>query len=227
MPWSRQLASALAVALVAPLLVSAQNPVLVPAKFTVVLDAAHGGDETGAQLASGVPEKTATLALSARLRSLLAARGFGVVTTRDTDTALDPDRRAAIANHANAGACLIVHFTASGSGVHIFTSALTPRPAERFLPWKTAQSAFVARSVALSGLLNSTLTQTGITVTLGSANLSGLDSMTCPAVAIEIAPERGPNGAIISQPFDPDYETRVASALAASLLTWRQQERAK
>ena len=69
-------------------------------RFVVVLDAAHGGDDTGGRLANGQLEKTFTLALSVRLRSLLAARGIQVVTTRESDATVDLNRRAEIANHA-------------------------------------------------------------------------------------------------------------------------------
>ena len=64
-----------------------------------------------------------TLALAFRLRSLLAARGFTVVMTRENDAAQKPgapaagnsaltlDDRAGIANHAHAAACLPVSYT--------------------------------------------------------------------------------------------------------------------
>ena len=58
-------------------------------RFVVVLDAAHGGDDPGGHLSNGQPEKAFTLALSVRLRSLLTARGIQVVTTRESDTAVD------------------------------------------------------------------------------------------------------------------------------------------
>jgi N-acetylmuramoyl-L-alanine amidase len=69
-------------------------------RFVVVLDAAHGGDDGGGQVGGSVAEKTVTLALSVRLRSLLTARGFSVVTTREGNVNLDSDARAQIANHA-------------------------------------------------------------------------------------------------------------------------------
>ena len=50
-----------------------------------------------------VLEKNANLALSVRLRSLLGARGIQVVTTRESDQSVALDRRAEIANHADAG----------------------------------------------------------------------------------------------------------------------------
>ncbi|HVZ83526.1 MAG TPA: N-acetylmuramoyl-L-alanine amidase [Terracidiphilus sp.] len=199
----------------------AQAPSAPSARFVVVLDAAHGGDDSGGRLASGQSEKAATLALSVRLRSLLAARGIAVVTTRESDAALDAGARAAIANHARAEACLSLHATESGSGLHLFTSSLAPTRANRFLPWKTAQSAYVARSIALAGALNASLRQAGFNVTLSRTALTAVDSMTCPALAVELAPERSADGAVAAEPDNAAYQARVAAALASALLEWR------
>ena len=97
-------------------------------------------------------EKAVTLALSVRLRSLLAARGITVVTTRESDTTLDPNARAEIANHAKAEACLSLHATESGRGhSSVCVLACRPRRPARFVAWKTAQAAWVTRSLALAG----------------------------------------------------------------------------
>ncbi|MGC9159570.1 MAG: N-acetylmuramoyl-L-alanine amidase family protein [Terracidiphilus sp.] len=202
----------------------AQAPPAPPAPqalFAVVLDAAHGGSDTGARLAGGQLEKNVTLALSVRLRSLLAARGFSVVTTRETDTFLSPDQRAGIANQARAQACLILHATASGSGVHLFVSALAPSAPLPIPAWKTAQSGWVTRSLALAGTLNSALLAAGINVTLGRIDLPGLDSMTCPAVAVEAGPEPASGENPAAGADSSDYQAQVATALAAALLEWR------
>ena len=143
----------------------AQAPPAAP-RFVVVLDAAHGGDDAGARLGNEA-EKAYTLALSVRLRSLLAARGFVVVTTRESDTTVDPDRRAEIANHANAQACLSLHAAESGSGVHCLSLRWPLPSAEASPAWKTAQAAWVSRSLSLAGVLNSALTHAGVSVTLG------------------------------------------------------------
>jgi N-acetylmuramoyl-L-alanine amidase len=195
-----------------------QQPV---ARFVVVLDAAHGGDDTGGHLNDGQFEKAATLALSVRLRSLLAARGIEVVTTREADQSLDGTARAEIANRARAQACLSLHVAETGSGIHLFASNLAATPATRFLPWKTAQSASVTRSLALMGVLNSALQHGGIGVTLGRTALPGIDSMTCPAVAIELAPERDADKKTTAEPDNPQYQAKVAGILAAALLEWR------
>lgn len=192
-------------------------------RFVVVLDAAHGGDDAGAMLGSQ-REKDLTLALSVKLRSLLVARGLAVVTTRESPADVDPERRAEIANHAAAQACLNLHATLSSvknePAVHLFLSSLAATPSTRqLLPWRTSQSAWITRSTALAGELNSALTHAGITVTLGRTSLPALDTMACPAVAVEIALEgRGSTEAASS---DAGFEAQVADALAAALVEWR------
>jgi hypothetical protein len=96
-----------------------QAPPAPQARFVVVLDAAHGGDDAGGRLANNQLEKSFTLALSVRLRSLLGARGIQVVTTRESDVAVEPEKRSEIANHAQAQACLSLHASDNGSGAFI------------------------------------------------------------------------------------------------------------
>jgi N-acetylmuramoyl-L-alanine amidase len=212
------------------------TPILRAARFVVILDAAHGGDDGGAHLGSAVAEKTVTLALSVRLRSLLTARGFQVVTTREGNVNLDADARAQIANRAVAAtgssACISLHATESGSGVHLFISPIAATPPTRFLPWKTAQSAYVNRSLKLAGALNAAFEHSGdasagteaaapIAATLARASAAGLDSMACPAVAVEVAPIRGADRAIVTDVTDAQYQGQIVEALAAALLEWK------
>ncbi len=197
----------------------AQAPA-VPLRSAVVLDAAHGGDDAGAGLGAE-PEKAFTLALSVRLRSLLAARGFEVVTTRESDATVEADRRAEIANNAGAMACLSLHATEAGSGVHLFVSSLAPAGRAQFVPWKTAQAAWISRSLELAGVLNSALSHAGIRVTLGRVGLPTIDSMACPAVAVEIAPQRSADAPGGQSLDDAVVEARLADALAAALVEWR------
>jgi N-acetylmuramoyl-L-alanine amidase len=204
-----------------PLLAQAPPPQQPASRFVVVLDAAHGGNDAGAHLSSGQFEEAADLALSVRLRSLLNARGIQVLTTRESDASIDADRRAEIANHANAALCLSLHATESGSGVHLFASSLSPAQPTRFMAWKTAQAVSVTRALALAGLVNSALTQAGFNVTLGRIPLPGIESMTCPALAVEVAPQRDADHNITAEPDNPDYQASVAAALTAAVLAWR------
>ncbi len=202
-----------------------QAPPALGSRFVVVLDAAHGGSDSGGRVAN-LPEKTITLALSVRLRSLLSARGISVVTTRESDVTLNPERRAQIANHAQAQACLSLHASAVGTGVHLFVSSLAPAQPVSFEPWNAVQAAWVLRSLALEGMVNSALQHAGVTVTLGRTPLPVIDTMACPAVAVEIAPENDSDHSdqvSADSPDDPVYQTRVAQALAAALVEWRSE----
>ena len=223
--WDKGRTAALLSAFALALPSAAQAPSAPASRFIVVLDAAHGGDDTGGRLASGQLEKAVTLALSVRLRSLLAARGISVATTRESDATIDPNRRAEIANHAKADACLTLHATETGSGIHLFTSSLPPAPSARFVAWKIAQGPWVNRSLALAGALNSALLHAGFTVTISRTALIAVDSMACPALAVEVAPARGSDGAVTAEPDDANYQATVATALATALLEWRMEAR--
>ena len=198
-------------------------------RFVVVLDAAHGGDDSGGQVGASVAEKNVTLDLSVRLRSLLTARGFQVVTTREGNVNLSNDTRAQIANRAGSGAgaaaCISLHATETGAGVHIFVSSLAPAAPSRFLAWKTAQSAYVTRSLKLASVVNSALERDSdagpIAANLARTSLPGVESMACPAVALEIAPIRGDDHKVVTDVTDTQYQTQVVEALAAAMLEWR------
>jgi len=139
--------------------------------------------------------------------------------------AVDANRRAEIANRVNAQACLSLHASQAGAGVHLFASSLAPAQATRITAWKTTQAAWVTRSLALAGVLDSALSHAGIAVTLGRTALPGIDSMACPALAIEIAPDHAPDSKAIVALDDPGYQARVADALAAALLEWKTEGR--
>lgn len=190
-------------------------------QFLIVLDAAHGGADTGAHLAAHLDEKDMVLALSIRLRSMLTARGISVITTREGDVTLPPAKRAAIANAHKAAACLILHASESGSGIHLFTSSLPPAQAATFLPWDQAQAAYLQRSLRWAAEINAAMTHAGVPVTLGRTAMQPLDNMTCPAAAVEIAPLTR-QGAITAAITDPDYQSRILAGLAAAVESWRQ-----
>ena len=57
-----------------------------PAEITVVVDAGHGGSDTGAVSPHGRFEKDANLRLALAVRDELVARGYRVVMTRTDDS---------------------------------------------------------------------------------------------------------------------------------------------
>jgi N-acetylmuramoyl-L-alanine amidase len=81
---------------------------------TIVVDAGHGGTEEGARGPTGTLEKNVTLGVARRLKAALEARlGVRVILTRDADTTVDLDERAALANNNKADLFLSLHANAS------------------------------------------------------------------------------------------------------------------
>lgn len=111
------------------------EPILRPQKIqnagavrTVVLDAGHGGHDSGARGPLGT-EKDATLDVVLRAKKLLQENGYQVRCTRLTDTFVPLEKRAEFANrHANA-IFVSVHFNKSntGGGTGLETYCLAPR----------------------------------------------------------------------------------------------------
>jgi len=191
----------------------------------ILLDPAHGGPDTGARLPGNLLEKDITLAFNNRLRATLAANNFAVISTRTSDpgTVFTTDQRAEIANHDHPAVCLVLHATGSGSGVHLFTSALAPRdPSTRptyLLHWNTAQVPSIPVSRAIANDIGDSLLKAKLPVILGQASVPPLDNLTCPAIAIELAPLDA--GSKTTPASDPAYQQRAAEAIAAALTAWR------
>lgn len=190
--------------------------------FTVVLDAAHGGSNLGAKLSPTLDEKTVTLTLALHLRSLLAAHGVSVIMTRTTDTDLPMATRADIANHAHAAACIVLHATATGAGIHLFTSSLAPAPPSVAPAWETAQAAYVEQSVRFSSDIDAAFEHTSIPIVVGRTFLRPLDNLTCPAIAIELAPKPATGLASAKSVNDLGYQSAALNAIVAGVLQWRQ-----
>lgn len=185
----------------------------------VLLDPARGGPQSGAHVADRVEEKQVTLQVAQRLASLLKARGFAVEMTRDGDTDVSNDSRAALANTTHPIACILLHASATGQGVHLFTTTLA-RPAtvdpSAAVAWDSAQAAYAARSHALAEALRETFSRTRLGVTSGTTWTRPMDNMQCPAVVVEMGPQKDGTSA-----DDPPYQNKVADTVAGTLLFWK------
>jgi N-acetylmuramoyl-L-alanine amidase len=200
-------------------------------RTTILLDPAHGGADTGAHLPNNLLEKDITLAFAGRLRAILATSGFTIISTRDADPTVPftTDQRAEIANHAHPAACLVLHVTDSGNGIHVVTSTLDPPgdPEEPHptIPWNTAQSASISQSLSLANEIGLALQQAKLPVILSRASIRPLDNLTCPAVAIEIAPLTS-TGSAPTPLTDPTYQQNIARTIAGGLTAWRSHQAA-
>jgi N-acetylmuramoyl-L-alanine amidase len=81
----------------------------------IIVDAGHGGHDGGA-VANDIIEKNLALDLARRVKRELEAAGLRVRTTRDSDTFLPLEDRAALAGKHQAAAFVSVHLNTDGAG---------------------------------------------------------------------------------------------------------------
>jgi N-acetylmuramoyl-L-alanine amidase len=80
----------------------------------VVLDAGHGGHDSGARSRRGLLEKDITLDVVRRLAPKLRAAGLRTVLTRDSDSFIPLDKRVDISERELSAVFLSVHFNDAG-----------------------------------------------------------------------------------------------------------------
>lgn len=191
------------------------SPPLVHARFLVVIDAAHGGNETGAAFSPKLLEKDITLSLARKLHAALEAHGISAVLLRDSDAALTPDQRATVVNADRAAVYIALHAGTPGQRVRVYT-ALLPRTDTRpgtFLPWQQAQSAYLDQSFTLAASVVDALSQSSLAAVQLPGPVRPLNNIAAPAVAVEISP-RGPSPDSMA---DPKYQDSVALAIASGV----------
>lgn len=191
------------------------NPAGAPHRYFAVIDASHGGSETGAELGDQLLEKDVTLAVARDLRQELAARHLTAWLLRENDAAMTTDQRASLTNAAHPAIYICIHASSQGTGVRIFTSLIqsASNNAGPFLDWNSAQRTFLPFSQKAAGNLASALQSLKIPVRSLSAPLRPLNSITVPALAIEIAPPSDKT----SQLSSPIYQEAIANLVAIGL----------
>src|SRR6267154_4416813 len=79
----------------------------------VVIDAGHGGFDRGGIPGQRIPGKEMTLDVAQRLKALLAASGYRVIMTRDSDVFVPLPTRVSIANSYRNAIFVCIHFNAT------------------------------------------------------------------------------------------------------------------
>ncbi|MHB9145525.1 MAG: N-acetylmuramoyl-L-alanine amidase family protein [Symbiobacteriia bacterium] len=207
----------------APPAQACQSPRLEPPRLPpVALDPGHGGIDPGAQ-GGGVLEKNLTLPITLKLAGLLRQAGCPVVLTRETDIALDPAsyagdlrRRREIARESGATALLAVHVD----------SIAVPSVKGTLVLYPLGEGPGRERSKALAQAIDAALKESFPhgRHSLRESDIPYLAESQVPAVLVEVgfisnAEERR----LLT---DPDYQRRIAKALAAAVLAFQRAEAA-
>jgi len=197
------------------------TPLAPPRCYFAVIDAAHGGDDKGEALSSTLSEKDVTAALAQSLRQELESRGIATLLLRDSDANLTLDQRAFAANGSRAAIYISLHAASSGRGVRIYTALLPYGDDDRgpFASWTTAQRSSLPLSQTAATAVVVELQRRQIPVRNLTAPLRPLNSITTPALAVEVAPQ----GSDPRQLTAPDYQQLITSAVATAIAATRNQ----
>jgi N-acetylmuramoyl-L-alanine amidase len=161
-----------------PIVPKPQKPVWKPIKNlsgkTIVIDAGHGGKDPGATSSYGYEEKTVNLNVALQIAQILRDKGLRVIMTRNNDTFIELEERAAIANRNRADIFVSIHAdscaTSSTNGFTLYV--------ERNGQWT---------STNLANAINRRMAQTGISSNgIRKADYRVLTHTGCPAVLIEL-----------------------------------------
>lgn len=216
-------------------IVLAGSTTALAAPFRVVIDAGHGGSNTGAPgLVAGAYEKRVTLAVARALAAELRGRGVDVLMTRERDEYLTLRERVRRANAAEPDCFVSLHANASGDrsrrGIETWVLARDAaevearRAASRerdevqalFTELRLLDAARV--SAELAHVLQSELVAAtgGVDRGVRQYGYDVLAGVTAPAVLVEMGFLDHPiEGAAL---LDPAQQRRIAAALAAGIL---------
>jgi len=188
-------------------------------RFLVLIDPAHGGTDSGASITPSLVEKDVVLALAQRVQRQLASHGIAAGMLRHSDIAIPLDQRATSVNAARPALYISLHAANTGRGVHVFTSLLPAANLQRnsFLPWDTAQAAYLDLSGTAAGSVAAELESRKLPNTTLVAPLRPMNNIAAPAIAIEIAPPDDKVENIASA----EYQEQVAQSIAAGIAAIR------
>lgn len=185
---------------------------------TVVIDASHGGHDTGTICAAS-RESQVVLQVAQALQKELETAGLRCLLTRTGDYFLSDRQRVELANAVPGAIFVSLHLNSSNadvSGPSVYT--ITPFPVDAASP--RPSSAFCCKSSALAYALQYTLSSETHLPGNGCrhAQYSLLSSLTMPAVSVELGYASNPKEAAALT--SPDYQTRLAAALARGILNY-------
>lgn len=216
---------------------------------TIAIDPGHGGADAGVHPSGGAEEKQITLQVARRLRTLIEMKlGVRVIMTRDDDTLVSLDDRAAAANNSKADLFLSLHLNASPvtsvAGAEVFHLRLdregedARRAAETeavtlpvlggatrsidVIQWDLAQVRHVDQSSAFAAILEDSLR--GAKVKMAArprqdAPIRLLTSVNMPAALIEMAYLT--NAADRRLVRSEDYQNAMAQGIYDAVLRFR------
>ena len=187
------------------------------AKYTVVIDAGHGGRDGGATALSTMPEKDLNLDIALAVRDYLSAAGIDVIMTRTEDIMLTDGEGGTNKNQDLRARKKIVESAENAVFVSVHMNSF---PIEKYYGLQVYYSDNNEKSKALAASIqekaNTTLCQgSNRKIKNAGDSIYLLDELTCPAILIECGFLS--NKAEALKLNDPEYRRKMAFLIAVSI----------
>ena len=192
-------------------------------RFLVLIDPAHGGADIGAAITPSLPEKDVVLALARRVQRELNSRGIaaGIATQLRCRDCSRPARGVSQCRPSGAVRCAACRqHRPRRARVHR-VAACRQYLATEFLPWDTAQAAFLDLSGTVAGSVAAELEYRKLPNATLFAPLRPMNSIAAPAIAVEIAPP----SENVEEIASAAYQEQVAQSIAAGIAAVRSSSR--
>jgi len=208
-------------------------PLRIPYRVqTVVIDAGHGGYDTGAIGRMGLKEKHVALDIARRLKLQLEGQGLQVMMTRKEDNFISLYHRTYIANRAQGDFFISIHCNASRDrevdGFEVYHVSPSEEDAERFDSGAEASTVdapqtFYNSSVELAKFITSAMEEHLPLPNRGvkSARFFVLKGVEMPAALVEVGyiSNRSEEGLLRKKSYRQD----IAEAVAAGVLSYKNE----
>src|SRR4029077_4589873 len=172
---------------------------------TVVVDAGHGGKDSGAYRRSGPPEKTVTLDVAQRLERRLRESQIKTVMTRDSDVFIPLNDRVAMENTQKNAIFVSIHFNDSRK-----------RKTHGFETYYNSGASFDLANRIQQKLMTIPNSANG---GIHTANFRVLRLASCPAVLVECGYLS--NRSEGNQARDSEYRELLADRIAEAIVEQR------
>lgn len=182
---------------------------------TVVIDAGHGGHDTG-EVSGQLNEAEIALQMARKLQTALEKMGYKTILTRTEGKFLSDQQRVELANAAGPNAIFLSLHINGGRSDFRGSSVYTLAPGQDNRPGHVRQSAHAALAYALQSAM---VSRAG-TADAGCkrAHYSLLSSITCPAAWIELGyATHSQEGISLT---NAAYQDTLAQALAQGVATY-------
>ncbi len=172
--------------------------------FVIALDPGHGGEDTGLTGAFAL-EKDIAFKICSKLTIMLESQGYEVVVTREEDTRISKEERAAFANESGADLLVSVHCNYSEDDASLLgaTSSYQDGSRKSKALAENIQTALIAQSGAKDG---------GVKI----GNYTILNDAEMPAVLIEVGYLS--NDAEAENLADDVYQNDLAKGIAQGII---------